>query len=30
LGRRWVASAQGAVEEVDEARFRELLPTAKP
>jgi hypothetical protein len=29
-GKRWVASALGAVEEVDEARFRELIPTAKP
>jgi hypothetical protein len=28
-GNRWVASAAGAVEEVDEARFRELVPTAK-
>jgi hypothetical protein len=28
-GTRWVASALGAVEEVDEARFRELAPTAK-
>jgi hypothetical protein len=29
-GKRWVASATGAVEEVDEARFRQLVPTAKP
>jgi len=28
-GMRWVASALGAVEEVDEARFRQLVPTAK-
>jgi len=28
-GTRWVASALGAVEEVDEARFRQLTPTAK-
>jgi hypothetical protein len=29
-GKRWVASSLGAVEEVDEARFRQLVPTAKP
>ncbi len=29
-GKRWVASALGAVKEVDEARFRQLVPTAKP
>jgi hypothetical protein len=28
-GKRWVASSIGAIEEVDEARFRELVPTAK-
>jgi hypothetical protein len=28
-GKRWVASALGAVEEVDEAHFREMVP-AKP
>ncbi len=26
-GKRWVASAMGAVEEVDETRFKELVPT---
>ncbi|MCS7304484.1 MAG: hypothetical protein NZ602_05180 [Thermoguttaceae bacterium] len=25
-GRRWVASAMGAIEEVDEARFKQLVP----
>jgi hypothetical protein len=29
-GRRWVATVVGAVEEVDEARFGQLVPTAKP
>jgi hypothetical protein len=29
-GNRWVASSLGAVEELDEARFRQLVPTAKP
>jgi hypothetical protein len=29
-GKRWVASSLGAVEEVDEARFRQWVPTAKP
>jgi hypothetical protein len=28
-GKRWVASAMGAVEEVSDARFRELVPAAK-
>jgi hypothetical protein len=28
-GKRWVASALGAVEEVDETRFRQLAPSAK-
>ena len=28
-GKRWVASALGAVEEIDEARFRQLAPAAK-
>jgi len=28
-GKRWVASVVGAVEEVDEARFQQLVPTAK-
>jgi hypothetical protein len=28
-GRRYVASTLGAIEEVDEARFRELVPDAK-
>jgi hypothetical protein len=29
-GKRWVASYLGAVEEVDDARFRQMVPTAKP
>jgi hypothetical protein len=28
-GKRYVATVVGAVEEVDEARFRELVPDAK-
>jgi hypothetical protein len=28
-GRRYVASLLGAVEDVDEAKFRELVPDAK-
>jgi hypothetical protein len=29
-GKRWVASALGALEEVDDARFQKLVPSAKP
>ena len=29
-GKRWVTSDLGAIEEVDDARFRQLVPTAKP
>jgi hypothetical protein len=29
-GMRWVASSSGAVEEVDAARFRQLVPTTGP
>ena len=29
-GKRWVASDLGAIEEVDDARFQQLIPTVKP